>query len=236
MNEEIEQPNDGETNVETNVDETVESSNTETGSADVENEATVTSAENEATVMTEMDIDAMLLSLNQTYSFQDRIEAGSYKILDFSLTLERGDVKKENTISGKTVSVIRLVCQLEGSETDWVKTYSVSTVDTFMKHMNLTSNTSGRYVSIVRDGELMGIDVEKLTGAAAKILVSGSAENRRYRPKPISAGEYWYLRAMSAINAGDYSHFSVKGETVVIGGGTSAHIARGSMGISSEDF
>lgn len=226
---------EGET-PDTPVVEASTSENEETANEGVTEETVVEEAT--VTVMTEESIDDILDALDSDYGFQQRIEAGSYVISSFDLTLETGDRSKENKISGKTLKVIRLVCKLEGSSTDWVKTYSVGTVDTMMKHFNLTSNTSGRYVSIVRDGVLVGLDAEKLSEKAVgvKILTSGTPENRKFRPRSISAGEYWYLKVCSAINAGDYSHFSVEGETVVIGGGTSAHIARGSMSIESEEF
>jgi hypothetical protein len=156
-------------------------------------------------------------------TFTSRLQPGDYLVESFSMKITQGNQKPQK-IGGRKMPVIQMTCNLDNGE-KWVKTYTPSSTTTLMKHFRRTSNLDGTFYIVSFNGEARGLTEDQIS-SIPDALEKGSANNRVLQPKEISAQEYCYLNALTAVSNNTYveSLGNLVGETVRVGGGRSTHV------------
>jgi len=165
--------------------------------------------------------ELMAVALKTGASFVDRLEAGDYEVMGFTLNTIAS--KTPIKIGGRKVQLIQLVCDL-GHGAQWVKTYTPTSCATLMKHFRKSSNIAGKFYAVTFENNVLGM-TESQIQSIPDVMEKGSDFNRKLNPKSITSDEYCYLSALTAI-ANDMVDTlgDLTGETVRVGGGLSTHI------------
>ena len=191
--------------------------------------------EEEETSIPANDLAALMASFGPA-TFTSRIPSGDYTVESFSMKITQGSQKPQK-IGGRKMPVIQMTCELDSGD-KWVKTYTPSSATTLMKHFRRTSNLDGTFYIVSFNGESRGLTEDQISSIPDS-LEKGSTNNRLLAPREISAQEYCYLNALTAVSQNNYVEVlgDITGETVRVGGGRSTHIVvNDDDGIEMETF